>query len=42
MDRVDDIYDQGWIDLETYSKAMMGIEYLIKLNKETKGGKKKN
>ena len=42
MDKVDDIYDKGWIDLETYNKAMMGIEYLINLNKEKKSAKKKN
>ena len=34
MDRVDEMYELGWIDLETYNKAMMGIEYLIRLNKE--------
>jgi hypothetical protein len=42
MDKVDDIYDKGWIDLETYNKSMMGIEYLINLNKEKKSAKKKN
>lgn len=42
MDRVDDIYDKGWIDLETYNKAMMGIEYLMNLNKEKKSAKKKS
>ena len=42
MDKVDDMYDWGWIDLETYNKAMMGIEYLIRLNKEKKSAKKKN
>ena len=42
MDKVDDIYDKGWIDLETYNKAMMGIEYLMKLNEENKSVKKKN
>ena len=42
MDRVDEMYELGWIDLETYNKAMMGIEYLIRLNKENKSGKKKD
>lgn len=42
IDRVDDIYDKGWIDLETYNKAMMSIEYLINLNKEKKSAKEKN
>lgn len=42
MDKVDDMYDKDWIDLETYNKAMMGIEYLMNLNKEKKSVKKKN
>ena len=42
MDKIDDIFEWGWIDLETYDKAMMGIEYLMKLNKEKKSAKKKN
>lgn len=42
MDKVDDMYDNDWIDLETYNKAMMGIEYLMNLNKENKSAKKKN
>lgn len=42
MDRIDDIYELGWIDIETYNKAMMGIEYLTKTNREEKSGKKKN
>ena len=42
MDKIDDMFELGWIDLETYDKAMMCIEYLIKLNKEKKSAKKKN
>jgi hypothetical protein len=42
MDKVDDMYDNDWIDLETYNKAMMGIEYLMNLNKEKKSAKEKN
>lgn len=42
MDKIDDMFELGWIDLETYDKSMMCIEYLIKLNKEKKSAKKKN
>ena len=42
MDKIDDMFELGWIDLETYDKSMMCIEYLIKLNKENKSAKKKN
>ena len=42
MDKIDDMFELGWIDLETYDKAMMCIEYLMKLNKEKKSAKKKN
>ena len=42
MDKIDEMFERGWIDLETYDKAMMGIEYLVKLNKEKKSAKKKN
>lgn len=42
MDKIDEMFELSWIDLETYDKAMMSIEYLIKLNKEKKSAKKKN
>ena len=42
MDKIDNMFELGWIDLETYDKSMMCIEYLIKLNKENKSAKKKN
>ena len=42
MDKIDDMFELGWIDLETYDKSMMCIEYLMKLNKENKSAKKKN
>ena len=42
MDKIDDMFELGWIDLETYDKSMMCIEYLIKLNKENKSAKEKN
>ena len=42
MDKIDDIFEWGWIDLETYDKAMMGIEALMKLNEGKKSAKKKN
>ena len=42
MDKIHNMFELGWIDLETYDKSMMCIEYLIKLNKEKKSAKKKN
>ena len=42
MDKIDEMFERDWIDLETYNKAMMSIEYLMKLNKEKKSAKKKN
>ena len=42
MDKIDDMFELGWIDLETYDKAMMGIESLMKLNEGKKSAKKKN
>ena len=42
MDKIDDMFEWGWIDLETYDKAMMGIESLMKLNEGKKSAKKKN
>lgn len=42
MDKIDDMFELGWIDPEAYNKAMMGIEYLMKLNKEKKSAEKKN
>ena len=42
MDKIYDMFEWGWIDLEAYDKAMMGIEYLMKLNEENKSAKKKN
>ena len=42
MDKIDDMFELGWIDPEAYDKAMMGIEYLVKLNKEKKSAKKKS
>ena len=42
MDKIDDMFEWGWIDPETYDKAMMAIEYLVKLNKEKRSAKKKN
>ena len=42
MDKIDDMFEWGWIDPETYNKALMCIEYLMKLNKEKKSAKKKN
>ena len=42
MDKIDDIFEWGWIDLEPYDKAMMGIESLMKLNEGKKSAKKKN
>lgn len=42
MDKIDDMFELGWIDPEAYDKAMMGIEYLMKLNKEKKSAKEKN
>lgn len=42
MDKIDNMFEWGWIDSETYDKAMMCIEYLMKLNKEKKSAKKKN
>lgn len=42
MGKIDEMFERDWIDLETYNKAMMSIEYLMKLNKEKKSAKKKN
>lgn len=42
MDKIDDMFEWDWIDLETYDKAMMGIESLMKLNEGNKSAKKKN
>lgn len=42
MDKIDDMFELGWIDPEAYDKAMMGIEYLMKLNKEKKSAEEKN
>ena len=42
MDKIDEMFERDWIDLETYNKAMMSVEYLMKLNKEKKSAKKKN
>ena len=42
MDKIDDMFEWGWIDPEAYDKAMMGIEYLMKLNKEKKSAEEKN
>ena len=42
MDKIDDMFEWDWIDLETYDKAMMGIESLMKLNEGKKSAKKKN
>ena len=42
MDKIDEMFERGWIDLETYNKSMMCIEFLIKLNEEKKSAKKKN
>lgn len=42
MNKIDDMFEWDWIDLETYDKAMMGIESLMKLNEGKKSAKKKN
>lgn len=42
MDKIDEMFERDWIDSETYDKAMMSIEYLMKLNKEKKSAKKKD
>ena len=42
MDKIDDMFEWNWIDLETYDEAMMGIESLMKLNEGKKSAKKKN
>ena len=42
MDKIDDMFELGWIDPEAYEKDMMGIEYLMKLNKKKKSAKEKN
>ena len=40
--KIDEMFERDWIDLETYNKSMMCIEFLIKLNEENKSAKKKN
>ena len=40
--KIDEMFEWDWIDLETYNKSMMCIEFLIKLNEENKSAKKKN
>ena len=42
MVKIDEMFEWDWIDLETYNKSMMCIEFLIKLNEENKRVKKKN
>ena len=42
MVKIDEMFEWDWIDLETYNKSMMGIEFLIKLNEGKKSAKKKN
>ena len=42
MVKIDEMFEWDWIDLETYNKSMMCIEFLIKLNEENKSVKKKN
>ena len=42
MVKIDEMFEWDWIDLETYNKSMMCIEFLIKLNEENKSAKKKN
>lgn len=42
MVKIDEMFERDWIDLETYNKSMMCIEFLIKLNEENKSVKKKN
>ena len=42
MVKIDEMFGWDWIDLETYNKSMMCIEFLIKLNEENKSAKKKN
>ena len=42
MVKIDEMFERDWIDLETYNKSMMCIEFLIKLNEENKRVKKKN
>ena len=42
MVKIDEMFEWDWIDLETYNKSMMCIEFLIKLNEENKSAKEKN
>ena len=42
MVKIDEMFEWDWIDLETYNKSMMCLEFLIKLNEENKNAKKKN
>ena len=42
MVKIDEMFEWDWIDLKTYNKSMMCIEFLIKLNEENKSAKKKN
>ena len=42
MVKIDEMFEWDWIDLETYNKSIMCIEFLIKLNEENKSAKKKN
>ena len=42
MVKIDEMFEWDWIDLETYNKSIMCIEFLIKLNEENKNAKKKN
>ena len=40
--KIDEMFERDWIDLETYNKSMMCIEFLMKLNEGNKSAKKKN
>ena len=40
--KIDEMFERDWIDLETYNKSMMCIEFLMKLNEGNKRAKKKN
>lgn len=42
MVKIDEMFERDWIDLETYNKSMMCIEFLIKLNEGNKSAKKKS
>ena len=42
MVKIDEMFEWDWIDLETYNKSIMCIEFLMKLNEENKNAKKKN